>query len=151
MGSNHLSIFWPSHIWSIMFNYRSIFKDDGKLEYDQKRKSGWGRTWKPMSYLRNRQWIGGIDHIIAVFKYLSRLNVNEIEFCIFQKQYECGAFLWMWKDIKNRAFLISLFKLRSQKTWNKPLSDNYFHIPKWGICQAEIDLQRKWPNTVWST
>lgn len=75
-----------------MFNYRSIFKDDGKLEYDQKRKSGLGRSSKPMSYLRNRQWMGGIDQIIAVFKYLSRLNVNEIEFCIFRSNLNVGLF-----------------------------------------------------------
>ena len=31
------------------------FKDHGKLEYDQKRKSGWGGVSKPLSFLRNKR------------------------------------------------------------------------------------------------
>lgn len=47
--------------------------------------------------------LGDMDHIIAVFKYLNWLNVDEIEFCIFQKQHEY-VFLMNVKIYKNGAF-----------------------------------------------
>lgn len=40
------------------------------------------------------------DNIIAVFKYLNWLNVNEREFCTIQKQHEYGFFFMNVRDIK---------------------------------------------------
>lgn len=56
----------------------------------------------------------------------------------------------MWKDIKIEFFFLTSFWFRSQKTGDKPLSDNYFHIPKWGADHLSSTCKRSGQQSLMS-